>query len=185
MACHWASLKAQTIGFCFLWRGSSGVSSGTSSSSWPGLGMPWLEKQCHHLMLDWGTGVSDMLKARGAGMDPVSITACSWAAAGIPKRAAKEMLLVRSCGGYTSAQHSSDGQAQRATENFFAKGWCLAPPLPSLCGSVQKHCPGEPVAGQQPWLHGVSWLWWAGCHYDVQPILPLSPAPCSGHAWML
>ena len=27
-----------------------------------------------------------MLKARGAGMDPVSVVACGWAAAGIPKR---------------------------------------------------------------------------------------------------
>ena len=61
----------------------------------------------------------------------------------------------------------------------------FAPPLPSLCSSVLRCHPGEPVAGQQLWLHGMSWLWWAGDHYDVQPILPQSPAPCSGSPLML
>ena len=30
--------------------------------------------------------MSDVLKARGAGMDPVSVVACSWAVASIPER---------------------------------------------------------------------------------------------------
>ena len=68
-----------------------------------------------------------MLKVRGAGMDPVSVVACSWAAAGIPKRGTKGMLPVKSCRGYMSAQQSSDAQVWRAAENSFAKAWHFCP----------------------------------------------------------
>ena len=68
-----------------------------------------------------------MLKAGGAGMDPVSCVACSWTVAGIPKRGAEGMPLVKSCRGYMSAQWSSDGQAWRAAENFFVKTWHFCP----------------------------------------------------------
>ena len=74
-----------------------------------------------------GTGVSDVHKARGAGMDPVSVTACSWAAAGIPKRGTRGMPLLKSCRGHMSAWQSPSGQAQRAAENFFIKAWHFCP----------------------------------------------------------
>ena len=72
-------------------------------------------------------GVSNVLKVRGAGMDPVSVVACSWAAAGISKGGTRGMPLVKSCKGYTSVWQSSGGQAWRAAENFFAKALCFCP----------------------------------------------------------
>ena len=81
----------------------------------------------HHLMLGGGAEESDELEVRGAGMDPVSVTDCSWAAAGIPKRRTMGMAPVKGCRGYMSAQQSSGGQAQRATEKFFVKVWHFHP----------------------------------------------------------
>ena len=64
---------------------------------------------------------------RGAGIDLASVMACSQAVAGIPKRETRRMVLVKSCKGYTSVWQSSGGQAQRVTENFFAKALCFCP----------------------------------------------------------
>ena len=89
-------------------------------------------------------------------MDPVSVAACSWAVAGIPKRGTKGMPSVKKCRGYISSQQSSGGQAWRPS---LQKLDIFTPPLPLLHGSVLKHCPGEPIAGQQQQLHGMSWLW--------------------------
>ena len=68
-----------------------------------------------------------MLEAGGTGMDPVSVVACSWPAAGIPKRGAKGPLPAKSCRGYMSVQWSSDGQAWRAAENILTKAWHFHP----------------------------------------------------------
>ena len=103
------------------------MSSGASSSSCPGSGMPWSEEQCCHLMPGWGTGVSNALKVKGAGMDPVSVVACSQAVAVTPKRGTKGMTLVKSCWIYVSTQWPSSGETWRATENFFAKAWHFCP----------------------------------------------------------
>ena len=51
--------------------------------------------------------MSNMLKVRGAGMDPVSVVDCSWAVAGIPKRGAKGVPPAKSCSRYMSDQWSS------------------------------------------------------------------------------
>ena len=72
-------------------------------------------------------GVSDALVVRGAEMDPVSVMACSLAAAGIPKRGTEGMPLVKNCRGYMSAQWSPSVQAQSTTENFFVKAWHFCP----------------------------------------------------------
>ena len=72
-------------------------------------------------------GVSDTLKTRGTGMDPVSVAACSQAVASIPKRGTRRMPPVKSCRGYMSVWWSSGGQAWRAAENFFAKAWLFHP----------------------------------------------------------
>ena len=62
-----------------------------------------------------------MLEVRGAGMDPVSVMACSWTVGGIPKRGTRGVPLVKSCRGYMSAQQSSSGQAWGAAKDFFVK----------------------------------------------------------------
>ena len=76
-----------------------------------------------------------MIEVRGAVMDPVSVTACSQAAAGIPKRGTKGMLPVKNCRGYMSAQQSSGGQAWRTTENLHKSLAFL--PLLCYCFMVQ------------------------------------------------
>ena len=136
-------------------------------------------------MLGWGTGVSN---ARGAEMDPVSAMGCGRVVAGIPKRGVKEMLPARSCIGYISTQWSSNGQALRVVEYSSAKAWhfCSSSATASQC------CLSGPVAGQQLCLHvmpqlwlAILQLWQARHHYSMQPIPPLSPAPCSSNLWML
>ena len=98
-----------------------------------------------------------MLKAGSTGMDPASVVACGWAAAGIPKRGAKGTSPAKSCRGYMRAKQSSDELAWRVVENFLMKAWCFHPPLLLLHSSVQKCCPCVPIEGQWLWWHGMLW----------------------------
>ena len=103
-------------------------------------------------------GVCDALKARGAGMDPVSAMACSWAAAGIPKKGTEGMLPVKNCRGTQVPSGPPVDRLRGPLGTSLQKLGTFTPALPLLHGSVLKHCPGEPIAGQQLWLHGMSWL---------------------------
>ena len=71
--------------------------------------------------------MSNVLKVRGTGMDPLSVTACSQAVADIPMRETKGMPLVKSCRGHMSTPQCSGGQDWRAAENFFVKAWHFHP----------------------------------------------------------
>ena len=69
----------------------------------------------------------DILGVGGAGIDPASVMACSWAVAGIPKRGEKDAHQLKSCRGYTSAQWSFEGHACRVAESFLIKAWHFCP----------------------------------------------------------